>query len=165
MQRLTHVSIAKKGFDSAVIAGFLLPALVAVLIGLAIRAHSRPIQTPMAQTTDSSGSVTATAPVNLPTAAEIAAANAAVLAYCENDLRQDTSCALVLGTDTTAPGFVEAGLKLDGHFATDGNSSQGLALAKGSGDSWVVIWVGQSCIPPDVATQNSVPSSLNICSS
>lgn len=154
-----------KHFDPMVFVGFLLPVALAVLIGLAIHAHSRPISAPVTQTTNSSGGVTATAPANLPTTGEISAANSAILTYCSNDLRSDTSCSLVANSNKTAPGFVESGLQMTGHFATDGNSSQGLALAKGSGGTWTVVWVGQNCIPQDIASQNAVPSSLNICSS
>jgi len=147
------------------VVGFLLPIALATLIGLAIYAHSKPIQSAVTQTTDPSGGVTATAPAEPPTAAEVATADQAILGYCDNDLRQDTSCTLVPNSNVTAPGFVESGLKLSGTFATDGASPVGLALAKGSGTSWSVIWVGQTCIPQDTATQNAVPSSLNICSS
>ena len=156
---------AKKSSDPLAVLGFLIPIALAVLIGLAIHAHSRPIQAPVAQTTNPSGGVTSTAPADPPTADEISAANTAILSYCSNDLRQDTSCALVPNSVKTAPGFVESGLQMSGHFATDGTSSQGLALAKGSGGSWSVVWVGQNCIPADMASQNAVPSSLNVCSS
>lgn len=165
MQLPDKQTILKKLMDPAVIIGFLIPIGLAVLIGLAIQAHSKPIQDPLSQTTNASGGVTATAPVNPPTAAEVSAADAAILTYCSNDLRQDTSCLLVPNSNATAPGFVEAGLKMSGQFATDGNSSAGLALAKGGGNTWSVVWVGQNCIPQDVATQNNVPSSLSICSS
>jgi hypothetical protein len=161
--------LAKRGrFDPMIAVGFLLPIAFATLIGLAIYAHSKPIQMPESQTTNASGGVTATAPVSTPTATQVAAANAAILSYCENDLRQDTSCALIPNSDTTAPGFVESGLRMTGSFATsdtEGASPVGLALAKASGSSWSVVWVGQNCIPSDVASENAVPSSLNICSS
>jgi len=155
--------IAKKIADPLVVVGFLIPIALAVLIGLVVHAHSKPIQAPVAQTTNASGGVTSTAPANPPTPDEVNAANAAILSYCSNDLRQDTTCSLVAGSDKTAPGFVESGLKMSGHFATDGTSSEGLALAKGSGSTWSVIWVGQNCVPGDVASQNAVPSSLNVC--
>lgn len=156
---------SRKNLDPMTIVGFLLPIILAVLVGLAIRAHSRPIQSPLTQNTNPSGSVTSTAPVNPPSADEIAAADNAILAYCRNDLRQDTSCGLVANSNKIAPGFVESGLKMNGHFAADGSSSEGLALAKGSGSAWSVIWVGQSCVPQDVANQYAVPSNLNVCSS
>jgi hypothetical protein len=164
MQPLKPFGIEKK-FDPVTVVGFLIPVLLAILIGVAIRAHSRPIQAPLTQTTNFSGGVTSTAPVNPPTADEVAAANDAILAYCRNDLRQDTSCGLVANSNKTAPGFVVSGLQMNGHFASDGNSSQGIALAKGSGSTWSVIWVGQSCIPQDVANQYAVPGSLGVCSS
>lgn len=164
MKLPSKASIVKKFSDPLTAIGFLIPIALAILIGLIIHAHSKPIQAPVSQTTNPSGGVTATAPVNPPTADEIAAANSAILSYCNNDLRQDTSCALVANSDKTAPGLVESGLNMSGHFASDGNSSQGLALAKGSGTSWSVVWVGQNCIPKDVANQNSVPGSLNVCS-
>jgi len=161
--------LGKRGrFDPMSIIGFLLPMALAILIGFAIYAHSKPIQMPESQTTNASGGVTSTSPVNTPTAAQVSAANDAILSYCENDLRQDTSCALVPNSDSIAPGFVESGLKMTGTFATSdtqGASPAGLALAKENGDSWVVIWVGQNCIPKNVASENGVPSSLNICSS
>jgi len=168
MTQLASLFSTKKPFDPMTLIGFLMSIGLAVLIGMAIYAHSKPIQIPVTQTTNASGAVTSTAPVNPPTAAEVAAANAAILSYCQNDLRQDTSCALIANSDQTAPGFVESGLKMSGTFAssaTDGTSPVGLALAKGSGATWSVVWVGQNCIPPDTASQNEVPSSLNICSS
>jgi hypothetical protein len=165
MKQLAHTFAAAKRFDPMTMVGFLIPIALTTLIGLAIYAHSKPIQSAVTQTTDPSGGVTATAPADPPTAAEVAVANQAILSYCDNDLRQDTSCTLVPNTNVTAPGFVESGLKLSGTFATDGASPVGLALTKGSGTSWSVIWIGQTCIPQDVATENSVPSSLNVCSS
>ncbi|HEY4160934.1 MAG TPA: hypothetical protein VGM08_02635 [Candidatus Saccharimonadales bacterium] len=156
---------APRRFNPVTIMGFLIPVALAVLIGLIIGARSRPITQPVQQTTDASGSVTATAPVNQPTAAEVSAANQAILNYCSSDLRADTSCSLLANSTKTAPGFVETGLKLSGTFAVDGASPNGLALAKGSGSSWSVVWVGQSCVPKDVASQNAVPGTLNICSS
>ena len=164
MQVVNSFSSGKK-FDPVVVIGFLIPVFLAALIGLAIRAHSRPIQSPLTQTTNFSGGVTSTAPANPPTADEIAAANAAILAYCRNDLRQDTSCGLVANSNKTAPGFVVSGLQMSGHFASDGSSAEGMALAKGSGSTWSVVWVGQNCIPLDIANQYAVPSSLNVCSS
>ena len=148
--------------------GFLIPIGFATLIGLAIYAHSKPISLPESQTTNASGGVTSTAPINPPTAAEVATANAVILAYCQNDLRQDTSCALIPNSNATAPGFVESGLKMSGTFAaadTEGAAPEGMALAKGSGSSWSVVWVGQSCIPSDIASENGVPSSMDVCSS
>jgi len=165
MKQLAYLFAAVKRFDPMTIVGFLVPIALATLTGLAIYAHSRPIQSAITQTTDPSGGVTATTPVNPPTAAEVAVADQTILAYCDNDLRQDTSCAITPNSNVTAPGFVESGLKLSGTFATDGASPTGLALAKGSNTSWTVVWIGQSCIPQDVATENAVPSSLNICSS
>jgi len=164
---MTHMAnpFAEKRFDPVVLVGFLIPVGLAILIGLIIHAYSNPIPEPLRQETNASGAVTATTPVNPPTDAEIAVANQTILNYCSSDLRQDTSCTLIPNSTVTAPGFVETGLKLSGSFATDGASPNGLALAKGSGNSWAVVWVGQSCIPADVATQNAVPSSLKICSS
>ena len=162
MQFQSFFMTVKKRFDPATALGFVIPILLAVLIGLLIRAHSNPIQAPVTETTNASGGVTATAPANPPTASEIASANQAILNYCNNDLRQDTSCQLLSNT-MSAPGFVETGLKMSGSFAADGASPDGLALAKGSGTSWSVVWVGQSCIPQDVANQNAVPTSLNVC--
>lgn len=155
----------QRQLDNYTLLGLAAPIVLAVAIGLVVHAAARPIAAPVHQETNASGAVTETTPVDQPTAAEIAAANQAILAYCGNDLRQDTSCSLMSNSSMTAPGFVETGLQMHGNFAADGSSSQGLALAKGSGTSWAVIWVGQDCIPRDVATQNSVPSSLNICSS
>ena len=155
----------QRQLDSYTFLGFAAPIVLAVVVGLLIHAAARPIAQPLHQVTNASGAVTDTTPVNQPTAAEVAAANQAILAYCSNDLRQDVSCSLMASSSMTAPGFVEAGLQMHGSFATDGSSSQGLALAKGSGTNWAVIWVGQGCIPRDVATQNDVPTSLNICSS
>lgn len=168
MIRAADLYGSKGRFDPMIIVGFLIPIALTILIGLAIYSHSRPIQTPVAETTNASGGVTSTAPLNTPSASDIAAANAAILAYCQNDLRQDTTCTLLPNSDNTAPGFVESGLKMSGSFAsasTDGTSPVGLALAKGNGSSWSVIWVGQNCIPSDVASENSVPTTLNICSS
>lgn len=156
---------AKKQFDPVTLVGFLIPVGLAVLIGLIIHAYSQPIPAPLRQETSPSGNVTATTPVNPPTNAEIAAANQAILDYCSNDLRKDTGCSLIAGSTLTAPGFVETGLKMSGSFAADGTSAQGLALAKGSGNSWAVVWVGQNCVPTDVASQNSVPGSLKVCAS
>jgi hypothetical protein len=160
--------LEKQGrFDPMVVVGFLIPVAIAVLIGIAIYAHSQPITIPESQTTNASGGVTSTSPANPPSAADIAAADAAILMYCQNDLRQDTSCALISNSNSTAPGFVESGLKMSGSFAasdTEGAAPQGLALAKEDGTSWDVIWVGQTCIPNNVASENGVPSSLNICS-
>ncbi len=165
---MVHVAnpfAAHKRFDPITVVGFLIPISLAILIGLIISMRSQPIAQPVQQTTDASGTVTATAPVNPPTAAEVSAANQAILNYCTSDLRANTSCALTPGSTSTAPGFVETGLKLSGTFAADGASPNGLALARGSDNSWAVIWVGQNCIPRDVATQNAVPASLNVCSS
>jgi hypothetical protein len=159
--------MVRRRFGPGGAVGFLIPVAIAILIGLVIRANSNPIQAPVAQTTNASGGVTADTPVNPPTANEIATANQTILSYCSNDLRVDTSCALLPNSTTIAPGFVETGLKMSGTFAdadTGGTSPNGLALAKGSGNSWAVIWVGQTCIPPDVATENSVPSAFTICS-
>ncbi|HUB93735.1 MAG TPA: hypothetical protein VMB52_04485 [Verrucomicrobiae bacterium] len=159
---------SKKLLDPMVLVGFLVPVALAILIGLVIRANSNPIAAPVAQTTNASGGVTAVTPVNPPSASEIASANQTILAYCDNDLRVNTSCALIPNSTSSAPGFVETGLHMSGSFAaadTGGTSPDGLALAKGSGTSWAVIWVGQNCIPKDVATENAVPSSFNICSS
>lgn len=163
MPRLSIRALARKWRDPMTVVGFLVPMALAILVGLAIHARSKPISAPVHQTTNASGNVTATTPVNLPTSDEVAAANQAILAYCSSDLRQDVSCALVPNSSTTAPGFVETGLRMSGSFATDGSSSEGLALASGSGSSWSVVWVGQNCIPKDVASQNAVPSSLTIC--
>ncbi|HUB93847.1 MAG TPA: hypothetical protein VMB52_05075 [Verrucomicrobiae bacterium] len=154
-----------KHFDPATLVGFMIPIAFATLVGALIYAHANPIKAPVAQQTNASGSVTATTPVDPPTATEIATANQIILSYCSSDLRADTSCALVGNSTTTAPGFVETGLKMNGTFATDGASTNGLALAKGSGSSWAVVWVGQGCIPQDIATEYAVPSSLNICAS
>jgi hypothetical protein len=165
MIRLARLYTYKGRFDPMVLVGFLIPLAAATLIGLAIYSHSKPIQSPVTQTTNASGGVTSTAPVNAPTLSDIAAANTAILSYCQNDLRQDTTCVLVPDSNATAPGFVESGLKMSGAFAADGSSPIGLALAKESGTSWSVIWVGQSCVPTDVATENGVPSSMNVCSS
>jgi len=165
MAHVANPFTTNKRFDPVTVVGFLIPVALAVLIGLVISARSRPITQPLRQTTDASGSVTATTPVNQPTAAEVSAANQAILNYCSSDLRADTSCALIPDSSSTAPGFVETGLKMSGSFATDGTSPNGLALAKGSGNSWSVVWVGQSCIPKDIAAQNAVPGSLNVCSS
>jgi len=160
-------TFGKKLLDPLVLAGFLIPVALAVAVGLLIRTHSNPIPSPVSQTTNASGNVTAVTPVNLPTASEINSANQAILNYCDNDLRVNTSCSLIANSTVTAPGLVETGLKMSGSFATEGaggSSPEGLALAKGSGTSWAVIWVGQTCVPKDIATQYSVPSSLNTCS-
>jgi hypothetical protein len=160
--------LTKKLADPMVLVGFLVPVALAILIGLLIRANSNPIASPLAEATNPSGAVTAVTPVDPPTASEIASATQTILAYCDNDLRVDTSCSIIANSTSTAPGFVETGLQMSGSFAaegTGGTSPDGLALAKGSGTSWAVIWVGQTCIPQDIATQNAVPSSLNICSS
>lgn len=159
------ISGRQQQLDSYTLLGFAVPIMLAVAIGLVVHAAARPIAAPVHQETNASGAVTETTPVNQPTAAEIAAANQAILGYCSSDLRQDTSCSLISNSSMTAPGFVETGLQMHGNFAADGSSSQGLALAKGSGTDWAVIWVGQGCIPRDTATQNGVPTSLNICSS
>jgi hypothetical protein len=165
MTRMANSFAGTKRFDPATLVGFLVPVGLAVLIGLIIHAYSQPIGAPVRQETNASGAVTATTPVDPPTEAEIAVANQTILSYCSNDLRKDTSCSLIAGSTVTAPGFIETGLKMSGSFATDGTSAQGVALAKGSGTSWAVVWVGQSCIPKDVATQNSVPGSFKVCSS
>jgi hypothetical protein len=165
MARMANPFVASKRFDPTILVGFLIPIGLAILVGLIIHTYSQPIAAPVRQETNPSGAVTATTPVNPPTDAEVAAANEAILNYCSSDLRKDTSCSLIAGNTVTAPGFVETGLKLSGSFATDGASPNGLALAKGSGNSWAVVWVGQSCIPADVAAQNSVPTSLKVCSS
>jgi hypothetical protein len=164
MVQLAQFTAKYKRFDPIVVLGFLLPICVAVLIGMAIYSHSRPIQAPITETTDSSGGVTSTAPANPPTAAEITNATAAILSYCQNDLRQDTSCTLVANSNKTAPGYVESGLTMSGQFASDGNSSAGIAIAKGSGSNWTVIWVGQNCVPKDTASQDGIPITLSVCS-
>jgi len=155
--------IRDKVFDTATPVGFLLPFLVAALIGWAIYAHSKPVAAPLNQETAPSGKVTVTTPALPPTAEEVDAADAAILAYCTSDLRADTGCSLVADSNQTAPGFVLSGLHMTGQFAVDGAGTDGLALAKGSGSSWHVVWVGQQCIPQEIATQNRVPAALTIC--
>jgi hypothetical protein len=157
--------VVRERVDPITLLGFTIPILLAVLIGMLIRAHSNPITAPLKQTTNATGTVTSTTPVNPPTADEVAAANQAILNYCSSDLRQDTSCQLIPNSTATVPGFVETGVKMSGSFANDGATPNGLALAKGSGTSWSVVWVGQNCIPQDVASQNAVPKSLTVCSS
>jgi len=162
----TDATNTKKRFDRLTVLGFLIPILLAVAVGLLIRANSQPVPIPETQTTNASGGVTSQTPANPPSAAEVANANQTILNYCDNDLRADTSCEIIPNTDQTAPGFVETGLKMSGSFAaadTGGTTPVGSALAKGSGDSWSVIWVGQGCIPTDVASQNAVPSSFDVC--
>lgn len=151
-----------RNYDPATLVGFAIPFLLAALIATAFHIHTA-VQKHNQTASSQNGQTVATGP--LPTADEISNANNTILSYCSSDLRQDTSCALVPNSDVTAPGFVETGLQMSGSFADDGSSSQGLALAKGSGANWEVVWVGQNCIPQDVATKNQVPASLNICSS
>src|SRR5882762_7584071 len=95
MKRSLQLYRAQKRFDVVTLLGFLVPFALAVLIGILIHTHSKPIPAPLTQTTNPSGGVTATAPASPPSASEIVTANAAILAYCSSDLRQDTSCALV----------------------------------------------------------------------
>jgi len=153
------------GFSLPAVIGFLAPLVLALLIGLVL-SHHKPAQTLSQKSSQTAVVSSDAAPVGTqPTDSDIEAANAAVLAYCSSDLRQDTSCALIPGSDVAAPGFVETGLKESGQFDPNGATNQGLGLAKQSGSSWSVIWVGQGCIPKDVAAQNNVPGSLNICAS
>ncbi|HSX31381.1 MAG TPA: hypothetical protein VLE99_05685 [Candidatus Saccharimonadales bacterium] len=154
--QLTHVS------PSAVL-GFVVPFALAVLIGLLLRPH--PVSMPSNATSTTSQTSSAATSGSQPTAAEVSAANAAILTYCRSDLRADTSCSLIPNSSITAPGFVKTDLSMTGQFATDGSSSRGSALAKGAGNAWSVIWVGQGCIPKNVATGNNVPASLNVCTS
>lgn len=151
-----------RNYDPATLIGFALPFLLAVIVATLFHMHTS-VQKHHQATTEQSTQAQQTGP--LPSADEVTAANNTILSYCSSDLRQDTSCSLMPGSDVTAPGFVEAGLQMSGSFANDGSSSQGLALAKGSGTNWDVVWVGQNCIPPDVAAKNKVPATLNICSS
>ncbi|MEJ0072966.1 MAG: hypothetical protein WDN27_02675 [Candidatus Saccharibacteria bacterium] len=146
--------------------GFCIPLVLALLIGWGVHAHySKPAPLPDDTTAASSASQSEAATGPLPTASEIAAANAAILAYCSNDLRSDTNCSLVANSNATAPGFVESGISESGHYETGNNTTAGEALAKGSGSSWTVIWLGQGCIPQNIAEQNNVPNTLSICSS
>jgi len=156
----------QNSFSRVTLIGFLLPLVLALLIG-GLLSHHKPAKAVNSNNTRDTTVVSSNAaPAGTqPTDSDIAAANAALLAYCSNDLRQGTSCSLINGSDVAVPGFVEVGISETGQFDPNGASNKGLGLAKQDGASWSVIWVGQDCIPKDVATQNAVPAALNICAS
>lgn len=161
-----HLRAHSAGISTPAVAGFLLPLLLAILIGLLVHGHQAqptPARTQTAvsaETPSSTPTAPATAP---PSAEEIAAANAAILAYCKNDLRQGTDCTLIDNSNVAAPGFVKSGVRMSGYFEGRNTSTDGAAVAKGSGNNWSVIWVGQGCVPTDIATKYAVPGSLGIC--
>lgn len=144
----------------------MLPLILAAFVGLVLHRTIKPISSPTPVGTDAAaiGTLSTTPATNqLPSAAGIESANTAILNYCRNDLRQGTNCTLLPSTDVTAPGFVESGVRMSGYFEGAHSSTDGLALAKGSGGSWLVIWVGQNCIPKDVAATNGVTQPLQVC--
>jgi len=145
------------------IIGFLSPLLLAGLIGLLLHVHGH--HQPAATTRPATAATTGVPSGPLPSGSAVSVANAAIVAYCNNDLRQDDHCSLVADSDVTAPGFVKAGIRESGHYATGDDTTDGVAVAKGSGSSWSVIWLGQGCVPKAVADQNQVPASLGVCAS
>lgn len=163
----------RKRFRRETIIGFIVPFACVAVIGLALRIHTSitrktsPVQSGTANTTkpaNASAGATPTIGVQ-PSAADVAAANAAILAYCTSDLRQDSYCSLIANSNIAAPGFVASQITETGSFADGVTSSQGTALAKASGATWSVVWVGQGCVPQNVAKQYSVPNAFTICAS
>lgn len=156
------MSVISKFRDKWTIAGFAIPIFLALLVASFLHFVNQPGSVDSKKLATKSSTISSgTGP--LPSSEEINAANNVILEYCSRDLRKDTSCTLNEGTNQTAPGFVEIGLRINGSFAADGSSSQGLALAKGSGQEWSVIWVGQNCIPHSIAATYNVPMSLHTC--
>ena len=150
--------------------GFLIPFAVAVVIGVLLHLNGQ--QAPSPESTGNtrgtqispstaSGPQERTAP---PSAEEVSQANAAILTYCRNDLRQGTNCTLIANTDKTAPRFVLSGVRMSGYFLGSYIVTDGWGLAQQSGGSWNVIWIGQGCIPKNVAGEHKVASSLGVCS-
>jgi hypothetical protein len=145
----------------------LTPLVLAVLVAIILHHPAPKTASPATSTTTQTATHGSDAPASgaMPSDSEVANAKAAILAYCTSDLRQDTSCTLIGGHDGTAPGFVKTGVRTTGHFEDSGAVNDGAAVAKGGDNSWTVIWVGQGCIPSDIASKNSVPTSLGVCGS
>jgi hypothetical protein len=147
------------------IIGFCAPFALLILLALIFHHPVAPATTASTTTGDKTAASATTSAGPLPTSDEVAAANQAILSYCTNDLRQGTNCTLISNSNVTAPGFVESGVRMSGYFEGNSSTTDGSALAKGSGSSWQVIWVGQGCIPKNVAQQNDVAASLDVCAS
>lgn len=96
-----------------------------------------------------------------PSASDIQAAHAAMIADCQKNYPSDT-CASSSQDDKTAPNFVEGsvGANVPGEDIAD---AAYVALAKDIGGKWTVIWSGQSCIPKTTASQYAIPSVFNVC--
>lgn len=156
------------GITRPAVIGFLTPLVLAVLVAIILHHPAPKTAAPVASNTGQTATPASDTPAPsgaMPTDSEVSAAKAAILAYCTSDLRQDTTCTLIGGHDGTAPGFVKTGVRTTGHFEDSGAVNDGEGVAKGSGSSWTVIWVGQGCIPSDVASKNGVPASLGVCGS
>ena len=153
------------GSSRLTVIGFLLPFALVLLMGFALHSHKRSVTNIPLSSTASSRTSTPTAgdTRQQPSGSEISSADAAILTYCQDDLRQGTNCSLIANSNVAAPGFVESGVRMSGYFEGQNSRTDGLALAAGSGSSWSVIWVGQGCIPQDIANQNNVPSTFNVC--
>ncbi|HSX06959.1 MAG TPA: hypothetical protein VLG92_04515 [Candidatus Saccharimonadia bacterium] len=149
------------------IIGFFLPFLLAACAGILFHLYNKPVSRPFTTGTNITAigttSPTSTISNDLPTTADVASANAAILDYCRNDLRTGTNCTLLANSDITAPGFVESGVRMSGYFEGHSSATDGVALAKGGGSSWSVIWIGQGCIPKNVANSNNVTQPLQVC--
>lgn len=147
--------------------GFMLPLVLAAVVGVILHASIKPVSAPAVVGTDAAAIGTVSNATNttnqLPSAGDIESANTAILNYCRNDLRQGTNCTLINNTDVTAPGFVESGVRMSGYFEGHNSSTDGVALAKGGGSSWSVLWVGQGCIPKSIAASNGVTQPLQVC--
>jgi len=147
----------------------MLPLVLAVVVGTLLHLTIKPLREPAtigaSTAIISTGSATpnASSTSQLPSAADIESANNAILAYCRNDLRQGTNCTLISNSSVTAPGFVESGVRMSGYFEGHTSSTDGVALAKGGGGSWSVLWVGQGCIPKSIASSNDVTQPLQVC--
>jgi hypothetical protein len=160
--------IGSKGVSRPAVIGFLTPLVIAILIAIALHHPAPKTAAPATSSTSQAAAQAHDASVASgaqPTEREVSAAKAAILAYCTSDLRQDTSCTLIGGHDGTAPGFVKTGVRTTGHFEDSGTVNDGEAVAKGGGSNWTVVWVGQGCIPSDIASKNGVPTSLGVCGS
>ncbi len=149
------------------IIGFTIPLILATFVGVLLQLSIKPVSKPASIGTDAAAIGTLptmpTAPNQLPAAADIESADNAILTYCRNDLRQGTNCTLIGNSSVTAPGFVESGVRMSGYFEGHTSSTDGIALAKGGGSSWSVLWIGQGCIPKNIANSNGVTQPLQVC--
>ena len=155
----------KPWHDPVTWVGFAVPFAITILLGVLIHSQLHPIAAPIDQASDGTPQQSAPVSTTMPTADDVASAKQAVLQYCQNDLRKDTSCRLSNAAPVTAPGFVEVSIVESGQFEGSASSMQGLGLAKSTSNGWQVIWVGQGCVPQNVAAQNQVPTTFSICSS